>query len=75
MIENIKKMIVEYSRPPNNDMRNIKNGRKRKANNKTIDIDQYISPVIKYTSSGNVEDEVDEQKMRNKKTRSKKMLN
>ncbi|KAI8885959.1 hypothetical protein K501DRAFT_124686, partial [Backusella circina FSU 941] len=61
MIENIKKMIVGYSRSPNNDMQNIKNGRKRKANIKTIDIDQYISSVIKYTSSGNVEDEVDEQ--------------
>lgn len=54
-------MIVEYSRSPNNDRQNIKNGRKRKASIRTIDIDQYISPVIKYISSGNVEDEVDEQ--------------
>ncbi|KAI8091885.1 hypothetical protein BDF21DRAFT_395578 [Thamnidium elegans] len=61
MIESIEKMIVEYSRTPNNDMRNIKNGRKGKANIKTIDIDQYISPVIKCPSSKNVEDEVDRQ--------------
>ncbi|CAO3702350.1 unnamed protein product [Rhizopus stolonifer] len=46
---------------PNNDMRNIKNGRKRKVNINTIDIDQYISPVVQYPSSRNVEDEVDEQ--------------
>ncbi|KAI9273941.1 hypothetical protein EDC94DRAFT_593248 [Helicostylum pulchrum] len=30
MIKSIEKMIIEYSRTPNNDMRNIKNGRKRK---------------------------------------------
>lgn len=42
-------------------MRNIKNGRRRKANIKTIDIDQYISHIIQLSSSEYVEDKVDEQ--------------
>lgn len=61
MIENIEEMIIEYSRTPNSDVQNIKNDRKRKSNINTIDIDQYISPIIQCFSSEYVEDEIVEQ--------------
>lgn len=61
MIENIEEMIIEYSRTPNSDVQNIKNDRKRKSNINTIDIDQYISPIIQCSSSEYVEDEIVEQ--------------
>lgn len=61
MIENIEEMIIEYSRTPNSDVQNIKNDRKRKSNINTIDIDQYILPIIQCFSSEYVEDEIVEQ--------------
>lgn len=60
MIENVKEMIVEYSKTPNNDMQNIKNARRKKAI-KTIDIEQYISPAITDTEEEDEEEEEEDE--------------
>ncbi|KAI9474048.1 MAG: hypothetical protein EXX96DRAFT_596917 [Benjaminiella poitrasii] len=51
LVKNIEEMIIEYSRTPNNGMRNIKNGRMRKSSINTIEINY----------SEYIEDEVNEQ--------------
>lgn len=49
-------MIIDYTRTLSHTMPNIKNGNKKNANVKMIDIDQYISPVISYPNPGNLKE-------------------